>query len=223
MQPTFAIDIPKTTLTCHEFLDHLDPTKSTVVRKKAREWVNRNKENSRQKRERSSITPLNSGKGEISFQVNPQSKLQRQESYESEFELILSPPRPVGIDSFDPFHLLPKVGRRYDHIIDFFLNTDMEEIPCSDDKYSKQSVVPFSTDNTVLGNMAKSETSFILWLYATVSIRDGMMGHWDTEEVLWFYAKAVKELSKTLEKDAESGVYSDNLLNSIGCITATAV
>lgn len=44
MQPTFSIDVPTTTFTKLEFLDNFDPAKDTVVRKKAREWVNKNRE-----------------------------------------------------------------------------------------------------------------------------------------------------------------------------------
>jgi hypothetical protein len=70
--------------------------------------------------------------------------------------------------------------------------------------------------------MAKSEVSFTVWLYATVSIRNGMMGSLNTEEVRWFYNQALKGIQTTLQREVEVGVYSDHLLNAMGCITATA-
>lgn len=71
--------------------------------------------------------------------------------------------------------------------------------------------------------MAKSEVSFIVWLYATVSIRNGMMGSFNSEEVRWFYNQALKAIQTTLQREVEAGVYSDHLLNAMGCITATAL
>ncbi|KAF2833205.1 hypothetical protein CC86DRAFT_6477 [Ophiobolus disseminans] len=100
-----------------------------------------------------------------------------------------------------------------------------EEIPCSDDKYaddSSKSLLDFSRENTVLGNMARSRVTFMLWLYATVTIRDGMKGSVHTEEVQWFYNKALKLMQETLKKEAEAGQYSDHLLNALSCITAAA-
>jgi hypothetical protein len=70
--------------------------------------------------------------------------------------------------------------------------------------------------------MAKSQVTFILWLYATVSIRDGMRGSVDTEEVHWFYNRALQVMQETLKKETEAGQYSDHLLNALACITATA-
>jgi len=55
-----------------------------------------------------------------------------------------------------------------------------------------------------------------------VTIRNGILGSLDTEEVGWFYNQALKGIQNTLKKEAEAGVYSDHLLNAMGCITATA-
>lgn len=71
--------------------------------------------------------------------------------------------------------------------------------------------------------MAKSELTFILWLYATVVIRDGMLGNFNTEEVYWFYNKSLKVMQETLQKETATGVFSDYLINAVACITAAAV
>ena len=88
---------------------------------------------------------------------------------------------------------------------------------------SKHALVAFQHENTVLGNMAKSELSFVLWLYATVIIRDGMSGSFDTEEVYWFYNKSLKMMQETLQKETAAGKFSDYLINAVACITAVAV
>ena len=120
-----------------------------------------------------------------------------------------------------------------------------EEIPCSDgtlyivpfcvqsltstqcaDKYadkSKHALIPFQHENTVLGNMAKSELTFVLWLYATGVIRDGMSGNFNTEEVYWFYNKSLKTMQETLQRETAAGKFSDYLINAVSCITAAAV
>lgn len=71
--------------------------------------------------------------------------------------------------------------------------------------------------------MAKSELTFILWLYATVIIRDGMSGNFNTEEVYWFYSKSLKVMQDTLQRETAAGNYSDYLINAVACITAAAV
>lgn len=98
-------------------------------------------------------------------------------------------------------------------------------LPCTD-KYadkSKHALIPFQHENTVLGNMAKSELSFVLWLYATVVIRDGMLGNFNTEEVYWFYNRSLKSMQETLQRETIAGKYSDHMINSVACITAAAV
>lgn len=94
------------------------------------------------------------------------------------------------------------------------------------DKYadkSRHSLVPFQQENTVLGSMAASELTFVLWLYATVIIRDGMLGNFNTEEVHWFYNKSLKMMQDTLQKETAVGNYSESLIRAVACITATAV
>lgn len=92
----------------------------------------------------------------------------------------------------DPFSILPDVGRRVDHIIEHYFVTHPEEVPCSDDKFidvklknaePKDSLVPISRAETILGNMIGNELNFTLWLYATTAIRDGTLGCFSSEEV----------------------------------------
>ncbi|KAJ4367379.1 hypothetical protein N0V83_006961 [Neocucurbitaria cava] len=222
LQPTFSIELPKESATRLEFLDHSDPSKDTVVRKKAREWVNKNKANSKKSRDVQVFSEAKRTAGVINEADETQRQLYMKRSKWP--EISSNPFQAIG--NLDPFNLLPEVGRKYDHIIQFFLTSSCpEEIPCSDDKYSdqsKHSLIPFSSDNTVLGNMAKSQATFILWLYATALIRDGMCGSINTEEVQWFYNKSLRALQETLKKDVESGEYSDPLLNCLACMTATA-
>lgn len=71
--------------------------------------------------------------------------------------------------------------------------------------------------------MAKSELTFILWLYATVIIRDGMLGNFNTEEVYWFYNRSLKSMQETLQRESATGNYSDHMINAVACITAAAV
>jgi hypothetical protein len=93
----------------------------------------------------------------------------------------------------------------------------------ADNSNPNNSVVVFRRENTILGNMATSELTFTLWLYATVSIRDGILGAVNTEEAQWLYNKALKGMQAAVKKAAEDKDYPIPLLNSIACITATAV
>ena len=93
------------------------------------------------------------------------------------------------------------------------------------DRYAidtKKSSTHFSLENTILGNMAKSEISFVLWIYSTVLLRDGTMGLFDTEEVRWWYGRSLVALQKKIASEAEQGV-SDHLINALACIQATSV
>jgi hypothetical protein len=98
----------------------------------------------------------------------------------------------------------------------------------STDKYadisnSNNSVIVFRRENTILGNMATSELTFTLWLYATVSIRDGTLGAVNTEEAQWLYNKTLRGMQAAVKKASEDKKYPIPLLNAIACITATAV
>jgi hypothetical protein len=94
--PTFSITPPATQLQL-QFLDNSDPAKNTVVRKKAREWVYRNKcrELTGQKKK-----------------VGPKEK-------SDQIEMVWKMVRNPGLGRVDPFDVLPSVGRKVDHIIDY--------------------------------------------------------------------------------------------------------
>lgn len=223
MQPTFAIQVPPTAVKL-EFLDENDPAKDTIVRKKAREWVNKNREISNQSRRRAT-------KSNSAGSTTPEPTVEEKETQvvrrKSNTPIVnFDPLSVVGSPYTDPFNVFPDIGRKYGHVVQYFFSTACpEEIPCSDDKYANtppNSLINFSNENTVLGNMAKSELAFLLWLYATVTIRDGILGSFDTEEIYWYYNKALKALQDALAKEMKTGQYTDGLLNALACITATA-
>ncbi|KAJ4361615.1 hypothetical protein N0V95_001691 [Ascochyta clinopodiicola] len=207
MQPTFSIDVPTTTFTKLEFLDNFDPGKDTVVRKKAREWVNKNREIT------NLSVPKSKSKNAAWKADDEEKKAQVARRRNAARVLTSSLPKAVGASSVDAFGILPHVGRDFDHIIKYYKYADK----------SKHALVPFKYENTVLGNMAKTELTFVLWLYATVIIRDGMSGNFNTEEVYWFYNRSLKVMQETLQKETAAGTFSDYLINAVSCITAAAV
>ncbi|KAF1364685.1 hypothetical protein EJ07DRAFT_97035 [Lizonia empirigonia] len=234
MQPTFSIDVPTTTLTKLEFLDNFDPAKSAVVRKKAREWVNKNREITNLSGQ---AIPKSRSKNSASKAEDEDQKKQLTRQKSTAPAAAFNPTKTVGASSVDPFGILPDIGRNFDHIIKYlprgsslygryasthpFTNQHLRA-----DKYvnkPKQSLVRFQHENTVLGSMGKTELTFVLWLYATVIIRDGMSGSFNTEEVYWFYNKSLKVMQETLRRETAAGSYSDSLINAVSCITATAV
>lgn len=75
----------------------------------------------------------------------------------------------------------------------------------------------------MLGNMAKSELNFVLWLYVTVIIRDGTSGNSNTEEAYWFYNKSLKVMQETIQRETAAGKFSDYLINAVSSITAASV
>jgi hypothetical protein len=94
------------------------------------------------------------------------------------------------------------------------------------DKYAdqnKHAVVAFQHENTVLGSMAKSKLTFVLWLYAVVVIRDGVLGSFDTEELFWLYNKSLRMMQETIDKETDEGQFSDHLIKAVACMTAAAV
>jgi hypothetical protein len=60
-------------------------------------------------------------------------------------------------------------------------------------------------------------------LYATVVIRDGILGSLDTEELFWFYNKSLRMLQETIDKETVDGQFSDHLIKAVACMTASAV
>ena len=71
--------------------------------------------------------------------------------------------------------------------------------------------------------MAKSKLTFVLWLYATVVIRDGTLGSFDTEELFWFYNKSLRMVQETIDKETVDGQFSDHIIKAVACMTASAV
>jgi hypothetical protein len=116
MQPTFAIELP-TTSTKLEFLDENDPAKRTIVRKKAREWVNKNKDMTNKCRQRQKQS---SGKGkarEADYAGSSDVQLQRRKSNKP--ITMLGAFKAEGLRQFDPFNILPDIGRKYSHVVEF--------------------------------------------------------------------------------------------------------
>lgn len=122
MQPTFSIDVPTTNFTKLEFLDNFDPAKDTVVRKKAREWVNKNRE----------ISYL----GQASSKSKPRKVALRTDEEDQKKQLaqrkvttptvVIGPAKAVGASAVDPFGILPNIGRDFDHIIKYCEYTQKE-------------------------------------------------------------------------------------------------
>lgn len=112
VQPTFSLEQPTNTIEL-EFLDNFDPAKDIVVRRKAREWVNKNKGHRVQIR-----------------RVKPQPEETREDDKEERQNQLITvkskdtikthdPLKIIGVSQKDPFGILPDIGRKYDHIIDF--------------------------------------------------------------------------------------------------------
>lgn len=101
----------------------------------------------------------------------------------------------------------------------------MKRLIDATDKYSQtpnKDLIGFNHENTVFSNMAKSDATFIMWLYSLAAVHGGMIGRPNSEEVRWFYNKALIAVQRMLKKDVEAGKYSDELLNGMTCATATA-
>jgi hypothetical protein len=113
MQPTFSVDVPTTTFTKLEFLDNSDPGKDTVVRMKAREWVNKNRklggQGTSKARLRNAVLKTD--------EENQERRLVRRKSATP--TIITTIPNAVGASSVEPFGILPNIGRDFDHIIKY--------------------------------------------------------------------------------------------------------
>jgi len=222
---TFAVELSQATTPRLEFLDHSDPAKNIVVRKKAREWVNKNRAISKRSADNHQLPKTSSDK--ISKAVEEDRRVQIVEKDQS--QILPTTPinlhQPTSLTCFDPFGLLPRLARKYDHLIEFFVKVCPEQIPGSDDKFvgNPKHALAISSENTVLGQMAKYKVCFVVWLYATIVTRNFVIGCTDTGEVQWFYHQALQVLQDALKRPGIIGEYSEDILNSIGCIMATAV
>lgn len=116
MQPTFSIDVPTTTFTKLEFLDNFDPAKDTVVRKKAREWVNKNREITNLSGQ---AIPKSRSKNSASKAEDEDKKKQLIRQKSTTPAVTFNPTKTVGASSVDPFGILPDIGRNFDHIIKY--------------------------------------------------------------------------------------------------------
>jgi hypothetical protein len=116
MQPSFAVELPSPPGKI-EFLDENNPDKATIVRKKAREWVNRNRDKSKkigQKQQQPNT--IVQDKKYRSIRVKDL-KAEREKSQ----ELVITPSLlwVAGSRKNDPFDSLPDVGIKYEHMMEY--------------------------------------------------------------------------------------------------------
>jgi hypothetical protein len=116
IEPTFAVRVPNPPHTELQFLDNFDPGKDAIIRKKAREWVNRNKE-------RTALSAKSRAKAKTGTAKAGDEEQEKQlaKKKASSKALVVSP-RSVSASSVDPFGLLPDVGRNIDHIIKYCMS-----------------------------------------------------------------------------------------------------
>ncbi|KAF1996873.1 hypothetical protein P154DRAFT_305058 [Amniculicola lignicola CBS 123094] len=208
VQPTFSISQPTPTL---EFIDHSNPNRNLIVRKNAREWVNRKKGIPTQERQGSNDRSKSNTPSPESTQLT------RRRTISPALNVF-----DVGTGRMDPFETLPDVGRKIDHILEYFLTSCPEELPGCDDPYTWQpqaAIVP-QRENSILGFMTADRVSFVLWLHATTTIRDGIVGQWDSEESQWYYRQALLAVREASE--GNMGNYSDNFMCSLAAFSACA-
>jgi hypothetical protein len=116
MRPEFTVELPKRP-TKIEFVAENDPEKATIVRKKAREWVNQNKDktqNARQKQQRPKATIKNGGDQSDRGQVV---HMERWKS--AKLVITPSPLQTAGPRKKDPFSSLPDLGMEYNHMLEY--------------------------------------------------------------------------------------------------------
>jgi len=105
--PTFSAE-PQPRSREFQFLEHSDPNRSTVVRRKAREWVNKSKEDAEKSKGRSQEKT----KTQISKRVQRKGPVFARESG--------SVPRSITeLRSFDAFGTLPGTQKDCNHIIQY--------------------------------------------------------------------------------------------------------
>jgi hypothetical protein len=116
MQPSFAVELPKRP-TRIEFLDDSNPKKATIVRRKAREWVNQNRDEAkkaRQKHQRSKTTAKN-----YADRPDGSQDVQGWRQKSAGLVLIPSPLQTAGPHKNDPFDCLPDMGMKYGHLVEY--------------------------------------------------------------------------------------------------------
>lgn len=133
LQPTFAVDVPPTTSTNLEFLDNFDPGKDTVVRKKAREWVNKNREMTTLGGQATPKSTSKTAASRVGVEAWKEQIARRQSQVSA---VQFSPPKSIGASSVDPFGILPNIGRNFDHIIKYCRITINSAVVFQSDKRS---------------------------------------------------------------------------------------
>lgn len=128
MQPTFAVTLPRRN-TKIEFLDESNPAKDTIIRKKAREWVNQNRDQGRKNRRKQKRAETEEKEPEAKPRDAQNMQLQRRKSEDP--VLILSPLETVGTRQFDPFSTLPRVDTKYEHLLEYckWISFNVNEAP----------------------------------------------------------------------------------------------
>jgi hypothetical protein len=116
IQPSFAVKLPSPP-TKIEFLDENDPEKATIVRKKAREWVNQNRDKGkkiRQKQQKSSTTDQDE-----EYRLSRVKDLKAKKEKSQELAITPSLLRVAGSRKNDPFDSLPDMGIKYEHMMEY--------------------------------------------------------------------------------------------------------
>lgn len=113
VQPTFSVasSAPQTQL-C--FLDNSDPKKDAIVRKKAREWVWKNKHKDTDASKRKDGT-----RKAAKSEGDRRSEHGQMVMFRGVDRRKVSPLNDISMGSVDPFGTLPAVGRKIDHIIEY--------------------------------------------------------------------------------------------------------
>lgn len=69
--------------------------------------------------------------------------------------------------------------------------------------------------------MAEDILPFVLWLYATTLIRDGLSGEVLSEETVYFYKLSLQTMQKAINSSGD--LYPDSLIQGLACFAGTAV
>jgi hypothetical protein len=116
VQPSFAVELPSPP-TKIEFLDENNPDKATIVRKKAREWVNQNRDKSKKMRQKQQQPNTIVQDEKYRSSRVKDFKAEREKSQ----ELAITPSllRVAGSRKNDPFDSLPDMGIKYEHMMEY--------------------------------------------------------------------------------------------------------
>ncbi|OAK98909.1 hypothetical protein IQ06DRAFT_224788 [Phaeosphaeriaceae sp. SRC1lsM3a] len=233
MQPTFAVSLPRRN-TKIEFLDESNPAKDTIIRKKAREWVNQNRDRSRKELKKRRRAEPEVKDQDVESAQDRLMRLQRESSDDP--LLMLSPRHTIGTRQYDPFDSLPEITMKHEHLLDYFLSGCPGKPPSDSgasaslvpflnttDEYahrSRHSIIPFDSAKTILGNFAQSQVTWAMFLYAIVCMQQGFAGAASMDEIFRFCENALKELQARLNREVASGIYTEHLLLALSSITA---